>query len=354
MNPIGIVVVGAGYMGEAHARVISKIARENPELLELRYVVDVDENRAKKVSTKYGGTPLKSVSMIPVGDADFAVISTPTNTHYNVFLSLIERGLRGFLIEKPMVTGFSEALKIIDRVGRDKLCFSVGHTERFNPAVIFLNKKIIEGKIGKPLTYIARRVGPFTPRAKDVDVILDLGIHEVDHSLMLYSSIPLRLEAYTLHSLVSETNDYALIISGYDVGYTSIEVNRITPYKQRMAYITGDRGAAYLDYMLQESKLYVGNEEISLIFKKEEPLYIQDYTAIERFIRKQKPLVSVLQAALGIFVCEKSIWSARTGSPLNVEKDDVYNSYKEVLKEGIRDYSVYRDYLLSYPSYWWK
>ncbi len=336
-----IAVIGTGYMGSAHTRVLKRISDENPELIELAYVVDVDINRAQSVARRYGGKPLSNVREIPCGEADLAFIATPTEHHYSVFRELIDRDVKGFFIEKPLTRNLKEALELIKAVEENGIWVNVGHIERFNPAVQALHKRVKEGFLGEVLTVISRRVGPFIARVKTTDVIYDLGIHEIDNSLTIYRRYPNTLRSYTLESLVSNLTDYALIILGYKRGFSSIEVNRVTPFKQRIMYLTCSKAVAYLDYMNQELKIYMDEHEINVRIKKEEPLYLEDLAVIKYFIEKREPPIDIYQAFAGLFLCEKALESTRTNREIVLEEDNEYRTYRDIIEKGLYNFNKY-------------
>ena len=335
---IRVAIIGAGYMGSAHARVLHRISEELPGEIELRYIVDVDVERAKRVSTKYGGEPLNSIDDIPRDSVDLALIATPTEYHYKVFKQLVEKNTRYFFIEKPMTRSLEEGVRLLRHVEENDLWVSVGHIERFNPAVVSLHRHVEKGELGEVLTIISRRVGPYTARVKHTDVIYDLGVHEIDNSLAIYKRIPERIRSYTLGNLVTRLSDYALIILQYDKGFSSLEVNRVTPFKQRIMYLTGTRGVAYLDYMKQELTIYNGEHEIRALIRREEPLYLEDLAVVKNIINRGNPPIDPYQAFTSLYLCELSLESTRTMKEIVIEDRKDYIEYKDILKKGLDGY----------------
>ncbi|ALL01984.1 dehydrogenase-related protein [Pyrodictium delaneyi] len=340
---VRVAVVGAGYMGSAHARVVRRIAGEYPGLVELAYIVDVDLERARLAAARYGGEPLRSVRDIPRGGADFAIVAVPTRHHLRVVLELLDRGVGGLLVEKPLTADIEEAIRLVERVEEAGVWASVGHVERFNPAVWSLHRLAARGRLGDILTIAARRVGPFAPRAGDTDVVYDLGVHEVDNALALTGSLPETVRAYTLRSIVTDLNDYALMVLGFRGGFASLEVNRITPFKQRVLYLTGSRGVAYLDYMGQELRVYTPEEESLIRVAREEPLYLEDLVLLASFAHGREPLVDIYQGFAAMLVCAAVLASARLGGELALDEYDVYQGYRGYVEKSLRGYMRYRE-----------
>ncbi|MCE4614169.1 MAG: Gfo/Idh/MocA family oxidoreductase [Desulfurococcales archaeon] len=341
-NTIRVVIVGAGFMGRAHARVLKRISEEIPGSIELSYIADTYYDKAVLASKKFGGEPVRSVSEIEKGVVNFAVIAVPTTLHMQVFEELVDKGVNGFLIEKPLTNATSSSIRLADIVEDTGLWVSVGHIERFNPAVKSFHTRLSKGELGKVLTYLARRVGPYTPRVADVDVVYDLGVHETDNALTIFKSLPVRIRGYTIKGLVSGLTDHSLGIFSYaDEGFASIEVNRITPFKLRIMYLTTTKGVVFLDYMKQELKVYRGDEEINVSVRKEEPLYLEDLETVKRYIEKREPPVDVYQAIVSIYLCDKILESTELNREIILEESSGYENLKQYLDKGLRGYISY-------------
>ncbi|MET1101292.1 MAG: Gfo/Idh/MocA family oxidoreductase [Pyrodictiaceae archaeon] len=338
---IRAAIVGAGYMGTAHARIINRIASENPSLVELDYVIDKDISRARRVAAIYGGKPLASISDLPRGSVDLAFVAVPTRLHLEVFHQLASRDISAFFIEKPLAASIEEAENILRVAEENSLWVSAGHVERFNPAVIALHKLVAEGRLGKLFTLVSRRVGPFAPRAGDTDVVYDLGVHEIDNVLALLARIPDYIKAYTIGSIVSDLNDYALLVMRFEKTFASIEVNRITPFKQRILYITGSKAVAFLDYRSQDLYVYTPWEESKILFKREEPLYLEDLSVIESLAKKEAPVVDVYQGFTPILL--GALGLEHGGEKQYLEK--ILANYQDYLDKALKGYRRYRVYV---------
>ncbi len=171
-----VAVIGTGYLGRFHAQ---KYA--NMEDVDLVGVVDIDEERANTVARETNTIPYTRISDV-IEKIDAASIVVPTSIHYEVAKRLLEAGIH-ILLEKPMTTTAQEAEELIS-ISREKgLIIQVGHLERYNPAIVTL-----EERVTNPVFIEAHRLSGFKGRAIDVDVVLDLMIHDIDICLAIVHS----------------------------------------------------------------------------------------------------------------------------------------------------------------------
>jgi predicted dehydrogenase len=170
---IRVAVVGAGEFGRNHARVCREI-----EGAELVGVNDQDARRAAAVAKEFQTKVLANLEELR-GVADAVSVAVPTVAHSEVGCRLMEMGL-DVLVEKPMAADLAEAEALLASAKKNKRILQVGHVERFNPAVI-----AVEPILNRPLFFEVHRLGVFTPRSLDVDVIYDLMIHDLDILLAL-------------------------------------------------------------------------------------------------------------------------------------------------------------------------
>jgi len=151
----------------------------------------------------------------------------------------------------------------------------VGHIERFNPAVIKLKEIIDSGILGKIVSISTRRVGPYNPRIRDVGVILDIGVHDIDVISYLYGKDVNEVYAIAgadIHSF----EDHAAIVLRYDHEFSGIvETNWLTPHKVRKLTAIGVKGVAYLDYIDQTVELHDGEWIRKAKVNKDEPLKVE-------------------------------------------------------------------------------
>ena len=178
-----VAVAGAGAFGKNHLRIIHQ-----SEHAELAGVYDLDPQHAARVAEPHGCRVFTSLEELS-RNADAAVVATPTVTHAEVGCLLLEAGL-DVMVEKPIAHTLEAGRALVEAAARNGRVLQVGHLERFNPAVIALG-----AVIGKPLFFEIHRLSEFSPRCLDVDVVLDLMIHDVDIVLSLTGERPDEIRA---------------------------------------------------------------------------------------------------------------------------------------------------------------
>lgn len=182
MKKLKCAVIGTGYLGKFHAEKYALL----PDC-ELVAVVDINEQAAQAVAEKHGAKALTDYSSL-LGTIDAVSIVVPTTLHHKVAKDFLNAGVH-VLVEKPITVTVAEADELIAIADAKNLILQVGHLERFNPAVLGLDKE------EKPLFIESHRLSPFNPRANDVSVVLDLMIHDIDIILALVDSEIDRIDA---------------------------------------------------------------------------------------------------------------------------------------------------------------
>ncbi len=165
---VRVAVVGAGDFGRNHARVYSQI-----EGVELAAIVDTDAARAGRVAAEFSTVALPDLDMLD-GKVDAASVAVPTVEHARIGCRLLEQGI-DVLVEKPMAASLAEADLLIATAKRHGRVLQVGHLERFNPGIM-----AVLPIVNRPLYFEVHRLGVFTPRSLDVDVVYDVMIHDLD------------------------------------------------------------------------------------------------------------------------------------------------------------------------------
>lgn len=172
---IKVAVVGVGQLGQHHARIYSEL-----EEADLRAVVDIKPERAREVATRSRCAALTSLDDLPV-EIQAVSLATPTVTHADLGCRLLQKGI-SVLVEKPMAHSL-EAAEALEKAAEKGTVLQVGHSERFNPALL-----AVQQYVATPLFFEGHRLGVFVSRSLDVDVVLDLMIHDVDLVLYLTGS----------------------------------------------------------------------------------------------------------------------------------------------------------------------
>ncbi len=170
---VRVAVVGAGDFGRHHARVYAAL-----EGAQLAGVYDTDRRRAEEVAREFGTEALESLEAV-ADRAQAASVAVPTAEHVRVGAWLLGRGL-DVLVEKPMAATVAEGKQLMEAAAGARRILQVGHVERFNPAIVAAAREVKE-----PLFFEVHRLGVFTPRSLDVDVVYDVMIHDLDVLLSL-------------------------------------------------------------------------------------------------------------------------------------------------------------------------
>jgi predicted dehydrogenase len=176
-KPIRVAVVGVGEFGRNHVRVWAEM-----EGVELVGVVDTNASRAAQVAAEFTTRVIRDIDALKVEKIDAVSIAVPTKEHASLGCRLLDWGL-DVLVEKPMASSVGEANGLIASAQRANRILQVGHLERFNPAVTAV-KKIV----ANPMFFEVHRLGVFTPRSLDIDVVYDIMIHDLDILLSLMDS----------------------------------------------------------------------------------------------------------------------------------------------------------------------
>jgi predicted dehydrogenase len=182
-QPLRAAVIGAGAFGRNHLRVFHQLQQEG-QPVELVCVVDRDPVAVAEASAKFGIPGFETIEacLATVGPLDVASVCVPTVHHASAAAPLLEAGV-DLLIEKPLAASLDEADRILELANKHQRIVQVGHLERFNPAVTAAGRHL-----HKPMFFEAHRLSIFTPRSLDVDVVLDLMIHDLDIVLSLVAS----------------------------------------------------------------------------------------------------------------------------------------------------------------------
>lgn len=243
-------VIGTGAMGQNHVRIYSEM--ENVELVG---IADVDKDRVTQLASEYGTQGFTDYKELLKMELDAVSIVVPTKLHKQVALEVIESGAN-LLVEKPIADSTENADAIIKAAKEKNKILMIGHIERFNPAVARLKEIIDSGILGKIVSISTRRVGPYNPRIRDVGVILDIGVHDVDIISYLYGAKA--NEVYAVAGAnIHPFEDHATIHMRLNHELSGlVEVNWLTPHKIRKLTVVGLEGVAYLDYIDQTVEIH--------------------------------------------------------------------------------------------------
>jgi predicted dehydrogenase len=305
-------VIGLGAMGANHARVYGSI-----DGVELCAVADPDGARTAAATRDNSARGYADVrTLLDEERPDLVSIAVPTRAHVDVAAAVIERGLP-LLVEKPLAATLDEGRSIRDMARDAGVPLTVGHIERFNPAVRELKALLEAGELGRVFQVHARRVGPFPERVRDVGVVLDLAPHDIDVMRFLLGSEITRVHAETEQRVNTDFEDMLIGTLRFANGAVGVlDVNWLTPTKIRELSVLGERGMFVVDYLARELRFYENDAA-----PREQPAGwparhlkgVSEGPMREIAIEKREPLRVELEA----FVA-----SVREGTPPEVTADD--------------------------------
>ncbi len=272
-----IAVIGVGYLGQHHARVFSEI-----QDVELVAVVDTDIKRALEIASKFGCRYTTDYKEI-LPEVDAVSIVTPTTTHYAISFECLKAG-KDIFVEKPFTVNVEEADRLIEEAEEQGCIVQVGHIERYNPALL-----AVERFIEKPDFFESERLSPFLGRGIDVDVTLDLMIHDIDIILTLTHSKVRDIKAVG-KKVLTDRLDVAKAWIEFENGTSAlITASRLSNDRKRQLRIFQDTALLTVDYqnlkVLRHYKDTDGRiQQEGFDVQKQEPLKVE----LEDFVRSVK------------------------------------------------------------------
>jgi predicted dehydrogenase len=287
-NRIRVAVVGAGEFGRNHARVYRELATA-----ELAGIYDKNPDRAKQIAAEFQTKTFASLEDLR-GQVDAASVAVPTIDHASVGCRLMELGL-DVLVEKPMASNLEEADALLAAAKKFSRILQVGHVERFNPAVI-----AVEPILNRPLFFEVHRLGVFTPRSLDVDVIYDLMIHDLDILLTLVKEPVTEVKAVGIPVLTDKVDIAHARLEFAGGAVANITASRVSTERVRKVRFFQQHEYVSLDYARRDA--------LRVSVKKPGP---QPEFAFEKL---NAPAVEPLHAELEEFLdCVRTRREPRTG-----------------------------------------
>jgi predicted dehydrogenase len=299
MSRIRVAVVGVGEFGRNHVRIV----RQSPRA-DLVAVVDTDPTRATEIAAANSCLPFTDPRELS-GKVDAAIVAVPTSAHADVACTLLESGI-DVLVEKPIATDLAAADRLIHAAESNARILQVGHLERFNPAVIALEKIA-----SQPLFFEIHRLSVFSPRSLDIDVVLDLMIHDID---ILLSLVPGEIEEIRAAgiSILTSTVDIANVRLQFQGGcVANITASRVSTDRVRKLRLFQPHQYISVDYGRQDTAVFSVGADRQISFQqlpvvKAEPLATQFDAFLDAVETRQTPKLSgptarrSLEAALAI------------------------------------------------------
>jgi len=306
MEKIKTGVIGVGHLGRQHARIYSEL--KNVDLIG---VADIDEEQAKSIALKTGARAYTDFHEL-IDKVQAVSIVTPTIEHHRVAKAFLEAGVH-VMVEKPITTNVEEAEELIRLADRNACILQVGHLERFNAAV----QKVVT-MITEPKFIECNRLSPFPERSMDVDVVLDLMIHDLDIILSLVQSKITSIQAVGI-PVLSDRIDIANARVEFESGcVANVTSSRISLKRERKIRIFQPPSSYIsLNYLKQEVYAYHkqhnakdphGRPKIvggKVKVKKTEPLKAELIAFLDAVATESEPLVSGIQAVEALKVVKQ-------------------------------------------------
>jgi predicted dehydrogenase len=289
-------VIGAGSMGRNHARVYTEM-----DDVELVAIADPDQEALHKLAQRlHVRTYTSYQAMLQREQIDLVSVVVPTEYHYAVARDTLLAGVPT-LIEKPIAATVEEGVRLVALSQQIGVLLTIGHIERFNPAVIALKGQLEMGALGKVYQIHIRRIGPFPARIKDVGVVIDLATHDLDIMHYLTDSNVTRLHAEVgrrLHTAHEDLLSAVLRFENEIIGV--LDINWLTPTKVRELSVIGERGMFVANYLTQDLVLYE-NDSIPQGDNWHElaVMGVSEGRMIRFKVNKKEPLRQELEAFVG-------------------------------------------------------
>jgi len=290
-KPIRVAVVGAGEFGRNHVRVWRKL-----EGADLVGIVDTDADCAARVAAEFGTRVLPGLDALAAERVEAVSLAVPTKAHARIGCQLLENDL-DVLVEKPMAASLAEADELIAAARRRGRILQVGHVERFNPAVT-----AVHGIVSRPMFFEVHRLGIFTPRSLDIDVVYDVMIHDLDIVLSLVNSPVADLKAVGI-PVITDKVDIAHARLEFETGtVANFTASRVSTERVRKMRFFQEHEYISLDFTRQDVlrvRVKPATPQPEINFEKlpttpEEPLHAELRAFLDSVRTRQAPSVDGL------------------------------------------------------------
>jgi len=272
MNNIKIAVIGVGHLGKNHAKHLSKIPG-----CTLVGVVDTNQKAADEIAQLYQTKAYTDYKKV-LRHVDAVSIATPTVAHYQVARKALSKGIHTF-IEKPISTTVLEANKLISLAEKYKAVLQVGHIERFNPAFVAAREYLKDPKFIE-----CHRLSSFSFRSIDIDIVLDLMIHDIDLILSIVKSPVKKVDAVGV-KIISEKNDLANARLVFENGcVANLTASRASDKAMRKMRIFTGTTYASIDFAEKTASVYERKGDLSTLAANPPPGFNPKEFMLDKFI----------------------------------------------------------------------
>ncbi len=320
MGNLRVGLVGLGMMGQNHARVLASLEGVD--------FVGICDPAGEVNSNAQGRQVFSSLDELIAMKIHYAMVAVPTVYHLETGLTLAEAGIHA-LIEKPLAQDIESAQKLTDAFKKENLIGAVGYIERFNPALQEARKRI--DQLGTLHQIVTRRQGPFPARISDVGVVKDLATHDVDLTAWVTGQCYKNVSARTSHKSGREFEDMVAVIATLDGGTIANHlVNWLSPLKERLTILTGEKGSFVVDTLTADLTYYSNGNVASdwdavsrfrgvsegdvtrYAFAKKEPLRLEHENFRDAILGKKSEIVTMEEGLTTVNVVEAIINSANS------------------------------------------
>ena len=307
-----IVLIGVGGWGKNHCRVLSEFGV-------LSAVCDVNAQRAEEFGKKYSVNFYNSLgNMLEKEEFDAAFVCSPTSTHFDITSALIENKKHVF-VEKPMTYLSEDGQKLVEMSIKNKVILTCGYIERFNPAVATVKDFLRSKKYGDLIRLEFYREHRMPQHIKDVGIIYDTSVHDIDTAMWLFDETPEVVYAKS-GQINHEHEDFATIMLGFkDNKIATISSNWITPTRVRNFNAVCTDARIFSDFITQEIRIETDNGSENPKSEKIEPLSLEIKNFLEAIEGKNDLIVKPEQAVNVTKIAEAALLSSKKGTPIYLD-----------------------------------
>ena len=307
-----IVIIGTGGWGKNHCRVLSEFGV-------LSAVCDINIQRAEEFGKKYSVNFYNSLeNMLEKEEFDAAFVCSPTSTHFDITSTLIENKKHVF-VEKPMTYLSEDGQKLVEMSIKNKVILTCGYIERFNPAVATVKNFLRSKKYGDLIRLEFYREHRMPQHIKDVGIIYDTSVHDIDTAMWLFDETPEVVYAKS-GQINHEHEDFATIMLGFkDNKIATISSNWITPTRVRNFNAVCTEARIFSDFITQEIRIETDNGSENPKSEKIEPLSLEIKNFLETIEDKNNLIVKPEQAVNVTKIAEAALLSSKKGTPIYLD-----------------------------------
>jgi len=307
-----IIQIGIGGWGKNHIRILSQLGV-------LVAVCDTDFQKSKEYGEKYSVNHYESLDeLLSSEEFDGAFVVTPTSTHTEIAKKLLEAKKHVF-VEKPMTYKSEDGEKLAKLAEKNKVILTCGYIERFNPAVEVVKKMVKEKKFGDLVMLEFHRENRIPLHIKDVGIIYDTSVHDIDTANWLFDDMPQVIFARA-GKIKHEHEDFASIMLGYKNDKVAIiSSNWITPKKIRKFNAVCTEAIITSDFISQEIIVEKDEESKTIQNEKQEPLLLEIKSFLEAIEGKNELVVKSQEAVNVTKIAEAALLSSQKGIPIYLD-----------------------------------